>query len=131
MRHAVGGRAACRTGRGSTGGGGPLRVLARVSPLAGGQTARANGWLARSESLIAQAGVECPASGYLLIPQGLAALEAATRGRAQELGARAADIGTGSTTPICALQRLCQDRRADRTGEPAAGWPSSTKSCWR
>ncbi len=37
--------------------------------MAGGQPARANGWFARSESLIEQAGVECRASGYLLIPR--------------------------------------------------------------
>ena len=61
--------------------------------LMGGQTARANGWLARSESLVAHAGTECRASGYLLIPQGLRALEAGDPQRAQGLGARAADIG--------------------------------------
>ena len=90
--------------------------------LAGGQTARANGWLARSESLIAQAGVECPASGYLLIPQGLAALEAGDPGRARELSVRAADIGHRfDDADLHTFGTLCQGQALIALGEPDAG----------
>ena len=90
--------------------------------LAGGQTARANGWLARSESLIAQAGVECRASGYLLIPQGLAALEAGDPRRARELSVRAADIGHRfDDADLHTFGTLCQGQALIALGEPDAG----------
>jgi DNA-binding CsgD family transcriptional regulator len=90
--------------------------------LIGGQTARANGWLARSESLISRAGVECPASGYLLIPQSLAALAAGDPQRAGELGVRAADIGQRfHDADLCAFGMLCQGQALIALGEPDAG----------
>ena len=90
--------------------------------LARGQSSRANGWLARSESLIAQAGVECRASGYLLIPQGLAALEAGDPGRARELSARAADIGHRfDDADLRTFGTLCQGQALIALGEPDAG----------
>ena len=90
--------------------------------LVGGQTARANGWLARSESLISRAGVECPASGYLLIPQGLAALAAGDPQRARELSVRAADIGQRfDDADLCAFGTLCHGQALIALGEPDAG----------
>jgi hypothetical protein len=90
--------------------------------LMGGQTARANGWLARSESLVAHAGTECRASGYLLIPQGLRALEAGDPQRAQGLGARAADIGLRfDDADLRAFGTLCHGQAQIAAGEPEAG----------
>jgi DNA-binding NarL/FixJ family response regulator len=90
--------------------------------LMGGQTARANGWLARSESLVAHAGTECRASGYLLIPQGLRALEAGDPQHAQGLGARAADIGLRfDDADLRAFGTLCHGQALIAAGEPDAG----------
>lgn len=90
--------------------------------LARGESARANGWLARSESLIAQAGVKCRASGYLLIPRGLAALEAGDPRRARELGIRAADIGHQfDDANLHAFGTLCDGQALIALGEPDAG----------
>jgi hypothetical protein len=90
--------------------------------LAGDQTARASGWLARSESTIARAGVECRASGYLLVPQGLAALDAGNARRAGELSSRAADIADRfDDADLCALATLCRGQSLIALGEPDAG----------
>ena len=90
--------------------------------MAGGQTARANGWLARSGSLIAHAGTECRASGYLLIPQGLTALEAGDPQRAQALGARAVEVGQRfNDADLRAFGTLCHGQALIAAGEPAAG----------
>ena len=90
--------------------------------LTGGQTARANGWLARSGSLIAHAGTECRASGYLLIPQCLSALEASDPLRAQVLGARAAQLGRRfDDTDLRAFGTLCHGQALIAAGEADAG----------
>jgi DNA-binding NarL/FixJ family response regulator len=87
-----------------------------------GQQARANGWFSRSSSLVERAGAECSASGYLLIPQGLAALETGDARRAGELGGRAADIGRRfGDADLCAFATLCQGQALIALGEPAAG----------
>ncbi|WP_123027884.1 helix-turn-helix domain-containing protein [Mycolicibacterium stellerae] len=90
--------------------------------LAGGQTARANGWFVRSGSLIAHTVTECRASGYLLIPQSLGALEASDPQRAQALGARAAEIGDRfHDADLRAFGRLCHGQALIAAGEPDAG----------
>lgn len=90
--------------------------------LAGGQSARAGGWLARSEALVAQAGAECRASGYLLIPHGLAALEAGEARRAAEAGARATEIGQRfDDADLRCFGTLCQGQALIALAEPVAG----------
>ena len=90
--------------------------------LAGGQPARANGWLARGDSLVARAGVECRASGYLHIPRGLAALEAGDARRARELGVRATEIGERfDDADLRCLGTLCEGQALIALGEPIAG----------
>jgi hypothetical protein len=49
----------------------------------------ASGWLARADVLIAQAGSECPVSGYVLIPRVLAALDAGDVQHVLDLSVRA------------------------------------------
>ncbi|MGE0844571.1 MAG: hypothetical protein AB7M36_32305, partial [Pseudonocardia sp.] len=60
--------------------------------LLGGRTAQAGGWLARSRRLVEEAGVECAASGYLLIPEFLGVLDA-DPAAAHDLAVRAGEIG--------------------------------------
>ena len=90
--------------------------------LAGGQPARANGWLARGDSLVARVGVECRASGYLHIPRGLAALEAGDARRARELGIRATEIGERfDDADLRCFGTLCEGQALIALGEPIAG----------
>ena len=86
-----------------------------------GQTAPGmDGW--RVESLIAQAGVECRASGYLLIPRGWPRWRRATLRRAGELSARAADIGHRfNDADLRTFGTLCQGQALIALGEPDAG----------
>jgi DNA-binding NarL/FixJ family response regulator len=58
-----------------------------------GQTAQASGWLTRSRRLVDEAGVECAASGYLLIPELLGVLDADPVA-AHDLAVRAGEIGS-------------------------------------
>jgi DNA-binding NarL/FixJ family response regulator len=58
-----------------------------------GQTAQAGGWLSRSRRLVDEAGVECAASGYLLIPELLGVLDADPVA-AHDLAVRAGEIGS-------------------------------------
>ena len=58
-----------------------------------GQMAQASGWLTRCRRLVDEAGVECAASGYLLIPELLGVL-GADPVAAYDLAVRAIDIGT-------------------------------------
>ena len=56
-----------------------------------GREAQAGGWLTRSRRLVDEAGVDCAASGYLLIPELLGVLEA-NPVAAHDLAVRAIDI---------------------------------------
>jgi DNA-binding NarL/FixJ family response regulator len=57
-----------------------------------GQMARAGGWLGRAEALLAEARGECAASGYVLIPAFLGALDSGAPETARELAIDATDI---------------------------------------
>lgn len=52
---------------GDTAGGARFAVLLALCLVLRGQMARAGGWLARAEGLLAESGMECPASGYVLM----------------------------------------------------------------
>jgi DNA-binding NarL/FixJ family response regulator len=58
-----------------------------------GQTARAGGWLARAERVLEDAGLDCAASGYVLIPRLLGTL-GTEPSLAADLAVRAAEAGT-------------------------------------
>jgi ATP/maltotriose-dependent transcriptional regulator MalT len=58
-----------------------------------GRMAQAGGWLGRAESLLADAEIECAASGYLLIPQVLGALDGGDPATARDLAVRATELG--------------------------------------
>ncbi|MGH9265847.1 MAG: LuxR C-terminal-related transcriptional regulator, partial [Acidimicrobiales bacterium] len=57
-----------------------------------GQMAQAGGWLTRAERLIQEGALECAASGYLLIPQLLAALHADDTPAARDLAVQAVEL---------------------------------------
>jgi DNA-binding NarL/FixJ family response regulator len=58
-----------------------------------GQAAKAGGWLARAERVLGDAGLDCAASGYVLIPRLLGALDTEPS-LAADLAVRAAEVGT-------------------------------------
>ena len=58
-----------------------------------GQMAHAGGWLARAEGIVTDAAVECAASGYLLIPAMLGALDGGDTSAARDLAVRAVELG--------------------------------------
>ena len=59
-----------------------------------GQMAQAQGWLGRSEALVADTATPCAAAGYLLVPQLLGALEGGDAASARDLAGRAIEIAT-------------------------------------
>jgi len=58
-----------------------------------GQMAHAGGWLSRAVSIVAEAEVECSASGYLLIPELLGALDGGDAAHARDLALQAIQTG--------------------------------------
>jgi len=70
-------------------------ALLSLCLLLKGQVARAGGWLARAEGMLAQAEPGCAASGYVLIPRLLGALDTQPS-LAADLALRAADVGQRS-----------------------------------
>lgn len=58
-----------------------------------GRMAQAGGWLGRAEALVTDADIECAASGYLLIPQLLRALDGGQPATARDLAVRATELG--------------------------------------
>jgi hypothetical protein len=67
-------------------------VLLCLCLFLNGQMARAGGWLARAERVLEEAGLDCAASGYVLIPRLLSAL-GAEPALAADLAVRAAEVG--------------------------------------
>jgi DNA-binding CsgD family transcriptional regulator len=68
-------------------------VLLALCLVLRGQMARAGGWLARAEQLLDESGIECPATGYLLIPKLLGALDAGDTTSALDFAVRATELG--------------------------------------
>jgi DNA-binding CsgD family transcriptional regulator len=58
-----------------------------------GQMGAAGGWLTRAEDLIEERKLDCPASGYLMIPGLLGALDAGDPATARDLAVRATQLG--------------------------------------
>lgn len=67
-------------------------VLLSLCLFLNGQAARAGGWLARAERVLGDEDLECAASGYVLIPRLLGALDAEPS-LAGDLAVRAAEVG--------------------------------------
>ena len=87
-----------------------------------GQHAHADGWFARADALIAEAGAECRASGYVLIPRCLAALGAGDPQHAHALGVRTAEIGGRfDDADLRAFGTLSQGQALIALGETVAG----------
>jgi ATP/maltotriose-dependent transcriptional regulator MalT len=78
---------------GDTAGAAQCAVLLALCLVLRGQMARAGGWLARAEGLLAESGIECAASGYVLVPKVLGALESGDAAAALELSVRATELG--------------------------------------
>ena len=86
-----------------------------------GQMAQAGGWLARAERLVADVPGSA-ASGYLLVPQLLGALEAGDPATAEQLASRAADIGRRLADPdLTAFGILGRGQALVASGDVAAG----------
>jgi ATP/maltotriose-dependent transcriptional regulator MalT len=93
-----------------------------MSLLLQGETARAGGWLSRAEQLVEEVGGDCSASGYLLIPTFLAAIEAADLVAARHLADLATEAGARYADPdLLALGELSQGQALIATGEIDAG----------
>jgi DNA-binding CsgD family transcriptional regulator len=86
-----------------------------------GQMAQAGGWLGRTERVIADAKLDCAASGYLLIPELLGALEE-DPSAARDLAVRATALGERLDEPdLVALATLAHGQALLAMGDTAAG----------
>jgi DNA-binding NarL/FixJ family response regulator len=86
-----------------------------------GQTAQAGGWLGRSERVIADANLDCAASGYLLIPEFLGVLEE-DPSAARDLAVHATALGERFDEPdLVALATLAHGQALLAMGDLATG----------
>ncbi len=86
-----------------------------------GQMAQAGGWLGRTERVIADANLDCAASGYLLIPELLGALEE-NPAAARDLAVRATALGERFDEPdLIALAILAHGQALLAMGDTATG----------
>lgn len=96
-------------------------ILLALCLVLSGQMAHASGWVARAEELLDECGAECAASGYVLIPKMLGALEV-DPAIATDLAATATVIAKRfGDADLRALAVLGHGQALIRVGEPAAG----------
>jgi ATP/maltotriose-dependent transcriptional regulator MalT len=87
-----------------------------------GQMAQAGGWLGRAERLVEESAPGCAASGYLLIPRLLGALEEGDAATAATLAVEATDTGNRLADPdLRAFGTLGHGQALLAMGDPAAG----------
>ncbi|MDT0351086.1 response regulator transcription factor [Pseudonocardia charpentierae] len=87
-----------------------------------GRMAQAGGWLTRSRRLVDEAGVECAASGYLLIPEFLGVLDADPVA-AHDLAVQAGEIGARlGDSDLQALGLLARGQALIGMGRTADGF---------
>ena len=87
-----------------------------------GQMAQAGGWLGRTEAIVETAEVECAATGYLLIPALLGALEAGDAAGARAMAIHATEIGDRfGDADLRAFGTLGHGQALIATGDTAAG----------
>lgn len=93
-----------------------------MSLMLRGQMAQAGGWLGRTERLIEESATECAASGYLLIPGLLGALEGGEPETARDLAVSATEIGARfGDSDLKALATLGHGQALIAMEETAAG----------
>lgn len=86
-----------------------------------GQTGHAGGWLTRTESTIG-GDLECAATGYMMIPAMLGALDAGAPSRAAELAVQAGEVGERfGDDDLCALATLGHGQALIALGDVSAG----------
>ena len=87
-----------------------------------GEMARGGGWVARSQRLVADAGVDCAERGFLMLPTGLATLFEGGAAAAYAIFEQAAEIGERFAEPdLVALARHGQGQALVRGGDRAGG----------
>ena len=87
-----------------------------------GQMAQAGGWLGRAGRLLADAQLDCAASGYLKIPELLGALEGGDPVKARDLAVEAAEIGDRfGDSDLRAFGTLAQGQGLLAMGDTDAG----------
>lgn len=87
-----------------------------------GKMAHARGWLSRTKSLIEAGDTDCPAAGYLLIPDLVGALENGNVAAARDMAVRATEIGNRFGDPdLSALGMLGHGQALIAQGDTAAG----------
>jgi DNA-binding CsgD family transcriptional regulator len=87
-----------------------------------GQTAQAGGWLARTATVVGDAGVECAATGYLLIPDMLGALDEGDAARGRDVAVHAVELGRRfDDDDLRALGTLGHGQALIALGDTAAG----------
>lgn len=92
-----------------------------LSLMMRGLEARAGGWFTRAEELSTEAGRECPASGYVLIPRVLCALTDDPEA-ARDMAVRATEIGVRcGDADLSAVGTLAHGQALIAMGEPTAG----------
>jgi DNA-binding CsgD family transcriptional regulator len=87
-----------------------------------GQPAQGGGWLARAQRLVDEGPLDCPARGYLLVPEMLGALEAGELARGRDLAVETTAIGRRfGDLDLCALGTLGHGQALIALGEVRAG----------
>ena len=87
-----------------------------------GQAAPASGWLSRAEVLAADVGTQCRASGYVLIPRCLAAIDDGDTAQALEMAVGATEIADRfDDADLRAFGTLAHAQALIAMGEPDAG----------
>jgi DNA-binding CsgD family transcriptional regulator/tetratricopeptide (TPR) repeat protein len=87
-----------------------------------GQMAQAGGWLSRTARAIAETGADCAATGYLLIPELLGALDDGDPGAAQTMAIRAVELGERFDDPdLRALATLGHGQALIALGDTSGG----------
>src|SRR6185436_11823119 len=86
------------------------------------RTAQAAGWLARTQGIVDDAGLDCAASGYLLIPGLLGALDDGDATAARDMAVRAIEIGDRFDDPdLRAFATLGHGQALIALGDATAG----------
>ncbi len=87
-----------------------------------GQMAQAGGWLSRAERLVEEQAPDCAASGYLLVPGLLDALDAGDPTTAGDLAVRAIEMGQRfDDSDLCAFGILGRGQALIAMGDIAGG----------
>ena len=87
-----------------------------------GHVAQAGGWLRRTEGVVKAAGVDCSATGYLLIPDLLGALDAGDASAARDMAVQATEMGDRfGDADLRALGALAHGQALIALGDTTAG----------